>query len=50
MKRKVFHNYEEVVKELFPKDWKNRHKVCIYCHQEIKNKDKFQQLPQEKIK
>lgn len=28
-------SYEKFIKEYFPKDYENRHKTCIYCHQDI---------------
>jgi hypothetical protein len=32
--------YEDWIKRYFPKDWKNRQKICIHCHQEIKQTHK----------
>lgn len=40
-KRKKY-TYEELIKHFFPQQWKDRNKVCIYCHQEIKkSEDKY---------
>jgi len=38
-RKKVYKSYENFVRDFFPLDWKNRKKVCIYCHQEIKPRE-----------
>ena len=44
-KSKVYRSYEEFIKEFFPKQWKNRDKVCIHCHQKIRKENLYQEIP-----